>query len=292
MKKQYQIKLNLYAELIRLDKPICIYLLLLPTLWALFLAAEGLPAFNISLVFIIGVVLMRSAGCAINDFADRKIDPHVSRTAQRPIASGRMSAKEALAVFAILSVVAFGLALLVLNDLSLQMAWVAFALAVSYPFMKRYHFLPQVHLGLAFAWAIPMAVAAISNSFPTSWAWLLFLATVLWTTAYDTIYAIIDREDDLKIGVRSSAILFATADRLIIALLQLLTLLSLLAVGLQLDLRHWYFIALLLAGCLFFYQQFLIAEYDQQSCLRAFQNNHYVGLCIFLGIVMSYWLPV
>lgn len=292
MKKQYQIKLNLYAELIRLDKPIGIYLLLWPTLWALFLAAEGLPAFNISLVFIIGVVLMRSAGCAINDFADRKIDPHVSRTAQRPIASGRMSAKEALAVFAILSVVAFGLALLVLNDLSLQMAWVAFALAVSYPFMKRYHFLPQVHLGLAFAWAIPMAVAAISNSFPTSWAWLLFLATVLWTTAYDTIYAIIDREDDLKIGVRSSAILFATADRLIIALLQLLTLLSLLAVGLQLDLRHWYFIALLLAGCLFFYQQFLIAEYDQQSCLRAFQNNHYVGLCIFLGIVMSYWLPV
>jgi len=292
VKKQYQIKLNLYAELIRLDKPIGIYLLLWPTLWALFLAAEGLPAFNISLVFIIGVVLMRSAGCAINDFADRKIDPHVSRTAQRPIASGRMSAKEALAVFAILSVVAFGLALLVLNDLSLQMAWVAFALAVSYPFMKRYHFLPQVHLGLAFAWAIPMAVAAISNSFPTSWAWLLFLATVLWTTAYDTIYAIIDREDDLKIGVRSSAILFATADRLIIALLQLLTLLSLLAVGLQLDLRHWYFIALLLAGCLFFYQQFLIAEYDQQSCLRAFQNNHYVGLCIFLGIVMSYWLPV
>ena len=292
MNKQYQIKLNLYAELIRLDKPIGIYLLLWPTLWALFLAAEGLPAFNISLVFIIGVVLMRSAGCAINDFADRKIDPHVSRTAQRPIASGRMSAKEALAVFAILSVVAFGLALLVLNDLSFQMAWVAFALAVSYPFMKRYHFLPQVHLGLAFAWAIPMAVAAISNSFPTSWAWLLFLATVLWTTAYDTIYAIIDREDDLKIGVRSSAILFATADRLIIALLQLLTLLSLLAVGLQLDLRHWYFIALLLAGCLFFYQQFLIAEYDPQSCLRAFQNNHYVGLCIFLGIVMSYWLPV
>ena len=292
MKKHYQIKLNLYAELIRLDKPIGIYLLLWPTLWALFLATDGLPPLDISLVFIIGVVLMRSAGCAINDFADRKIDPHVARTAQRPIASGRISAREALGVFGALSLVAFALALLVLNDLSIQMAWVALALAASYPFMKRYHFLPQVHLGLAFAWAIPMAVAAISNTFPSSWAWLLFLATVLWTTTYDTIYAIMDRQDDIKIGVRSTAILFGSADRLIIALLQILTLLSLIAVGLQLDLRYWYFVSLTLVGCLFFYQQFLIAEYEPQACLRAFQNNHYVGLCVFLGILMSDWLPI
>lgn len=292
MKKPYQIKLNLYAELIRLDKPIGIYLLLWPTLWALFLAADGLPALDISLVFILGVILMRSAGCAINDFADRNIDPHVARTAQRPIASGRISSREALLVFSALILLAFSIALLVLNPLSLQMACVALALAASYPFMKRYHFLPQVHLGLAFAWSIPMAVAAISNSFPSSWAWLLFLATVLWTTAYDSIYAIMDREDDIKLGVRSSAILFGSADRLIIALLQLLTLLSLFAVGIQLDLRYWYFISLTIVACLFFYQQFLIAEYDQEGLLRAFKNNHYVGLCVFLGILMSDYLPV
>ena len=292
MKKPYQIKLNLYAELIRLDKPIGIYLLLWPTLWALFLAADGLPALDISLVFILGVILMRSAGCAINDFADRNIDPHVARTAQRPIASGRISSREALLVFSALILLAFSIALLVLNPLSLQMACVALALAASYPFMKRYHFLPQVHLGLAFAWSIPMAVAAISNSFPSSWAWLLFLATVLWTTAYDSIYAIMDREDDIKLGVRSSAILFGSADRLIIALLQLLTLLSLFAVGIQLDLRYWYFISLIIVACLFFYQQFLIAEYDQEGLLRAFKNNHYVGLCVFLGILMSNYLPV
>ena len=292
MKKPYQIKLNLYAELIRLDKPIGIYLLLWPTLWALFLAADGLPALDISLVFILGVILMRSAGCAINDFADRNIDPHVARTAQRPIASGRISSREALLVFSALILLAFSIALLVLNPLSLQMACVALALAASYPFMKRYHFLPQVHLGLAFAWSIPMAVAAISNSFPSSWAWLLFLATVLWTTAYDSIYAIMDREDDIKLGVRSSAILFGSADRLIIALLQLLTLLSLFAVGIQLDLRYWYFISLIIVACLFFYQQFLIAEYDQEGLLRAFKNNHYVGLCVFLGILMSDYLPV
>lgn len=292
MKKPYQIKLNLYAELIRLDKPIGIYLLLWPTLWALFLAADGLPALDISLVFILGVILMRSAGCAINDFADRNIDPHVARTAQRPIASGRISSREALLVFSALILLAFSIALLVLNPLSLQMACVALALAASYPFMKRYHFLPQVHLGLAFAWSIPMAVAAISNSFPSSWAWLLFLATVLWTTAYDSIYAIMDREDDIKLGVRSSAILFGSADRLIIALLQLLTLLSLFAVGIQLDLRYWYFISLIIVACLFFYQQFLIAEYDQKGLLHAFKNNHYVGLCVFLGILMSNYLPV
>ncbi|MDG0995521.1 MAG: 4-hydroxybenzoate octaprenyltransferase [Gammaproteobacteria bacterium] len=292
MKKPYQIKLNLYAELIRLDKPIGIYLLLWPTLWALFLAADGLPALDISLVFILGVILMRSAGCAVNDFADRNIDPHVARTAHRPIASGRISSREALLVFSALILLAFSIALLVLNPLSLQMACVALALAASYPFMKRYHFLPQVHLGLAFAWSIPMAVAAISNSFPSSWAWLLFLATVLWTTAYDSIYAIMDREDDIKLGVRSSAILFGSADRLIIALLQLLTLLSLFAVGIQLDLRYWYFISLTIVACLFFYQQFLIAEYDQEGLLRAFKNNHYVGLCVFLGILMSDYLPV
>lgn len=292
MEYNYKQKLNLYARLIRLDKPIGIYLLLWPTLWALFLVANGSPDITVLLVFIFGVVLMRSAGCAINDFADRDIDQHVERTKARPLASGKISSKEALLVFAALSLVALLLALVYLNTLTLWFSLVAAFLAASYPFMKRFHYLPQLHLGMAFAWAIPMAAVALTNQLPAPWVWLLFVATVLWTTAYDTIYGIIDRDDDIKIGVKSTAILFGSSDRLIIGILQLLFIISLLLLGEQLELRYWYYLAVTIASLLFIHQHKLIKGYDRNKCLLAFQNNHYVGMAIFIGIICSYWLPV
>ena len=205
-------KLTAYAELVRLHKPIGIYLLLWPTLWALFIAAQGQPDITITLVFVVGVILMRSAGCAINDYADRNFDGYVERTKDRPLVAGRVSAAEALWVFSSLSLAAFIMAWLALNSLTLIYALVAVLLAASYPFTKRYHYLPQVHLGCAFAWAIPMAFVAHTNTHPPLLAWMLFAATLVWTTAYDTIYGIVDRDDDIKIGVKSTAILFARAD--------------------------------------------------------------------------------
>jgi 4-hydroxybenzoate polyprenyltransferase len=285
-------KLKAYAELIRLDKPIGIYLLLWPTLWALLIAADGQHNFTIINVFMVGVILMRSAGCAINDFADRHFDGHVERTQYRPIVSGRVSAKEALWVFVLLSLSAFILAVLTLNRLTLLYALIAVALAASYPFTKRYHYFPQVHLGCAFAWAIPMAFVAYTNTHPPLIAWVLFGANLFWTTAYDTMYGISDREHDLKIGVKSTAILFAGADRFIIAILQLTAWLLMFLVGQQLSLQLSYYLCLIAVAILFIYQQTLIKDHHPQRCLQAFLNNHFVGMLVFIGLLISTHLNI
>ncbi len=280
-------KLRHYARLIRLDRPIGIYLLLWSTLWALWIAAEGVPDLLVLLVFVVGVVLMRSAGCAINDYADRDVDPHVARTKTRPLAAGHITPREALGVFAVLGLVAFALVLL-LNGLTIALSVVAVLLAATYPFMKRFHHLPQVHLGAAFAWAIPMAFTAVTGVLPPVMAWLLFLATVLWTTAYDTMYAMCDREDDVKIGVKSSAILFGQHDRLIIGILQLLMLALLITVGILSGRGSWYWLGLLAAAMLSVYQQWLIRERKPQPSLQAFLNNHWLGMAVFAGIAADY----
>jgi len=281
-------RLEQYSLLIRLDRPIGIYLLLWPTLWALWIAAEGVPDMRVLAVFVAGVFLMRSAGCAINDFADRDIDPHVERTKDRPLAAGRISSKETLIVFASLSITAFSLVLL-MNTLTIYMSFVGVALAASYPFAKRYHYMPQVHLGAAFGWAAPMAFTAQANEI-TVVTWLIFMATVLWATAYDTMYAMADREDDLKIGVKSTAILFGEADRLIIGLLQILLIFDLILIGNISKLGLYYFIALMVASGLAIYQQFLIKDRDRQKCIQAFLNNNWFGLVVFVGIFVDYWV--
>ncbi len=275
-----------YIKLTRLDRPIGIYLVLWPTLWGLWVAAEGVPQPLVLLVFLAGVVLMRSAGCAINDYADREIDLHVARTKERPLARRAISPKEALGVFAVLSLIAFML-VLQLNLLTILLSVPAVLLAASYPFMKRYTHLPQAYLGVAFGWAVPMAFAAQTGEVPHA-SWLWFIATVLWALAYDTMYAIADREDDLKIGVKSSAILFGRFDRLAIGVMQLLLLAVLLLAGMSFDL-HWpYYLGLLLASGFSLYQQILIRERDPQRSFRAFLNNHYFGMVVFAGIVVNY----
>lgn len=285
-------KLSNYAQLIRINKPIGILLLLWPTLWALLIASQGKINFAVYSVFIIGVFLMRSAGCAINDFADRKFDGEVKRTKQRPIVTGQVKPFEAIIVFVLLSLIAFILVILFLNLLTILFSLVAVILAASYPFTKRYHYLPQVHLGMAFAWAVPMAFVAITNNYPPTWGWLLFTATIIWTTAYDTMYGMVDRKDDVKIGVKSTAILFGSSDRLIIGILQVLVVLALISVGNQAELRYWYFISVALACVLFIYQQMLIYSRQPSECFLAFLNNNYVGMIIFIGIAASYWSPI
>lgn len=277
-----------YARLVRLDRPIGTYLVLWPTLWALWIAAEGRPAPLILGVFVAGVVLMRSAGCAINDFADRHIDPHVSRTRQRPLAAGTISSAEALAVFAVLSLLAFLLVLL-MNRLTILLSFVAVGLAASYPFMKRVTHLPQAYLGAAFGWAVPMAFAAQTGSVPAA-SWLLFFATLLWALAYDTMYAIADREDDLKIGVKSAAILFGRFDRLAIGFLQVSMLGTLAWAGLSFGLGLPYYLGLGAAAGFSVYQQIMIRDRDPKLSFNAFLNNNYVGLVIFAGIVADYLL--
>lgn len=276
-----------YVLLTRLHRPIGILLLLWPTLWALWIAAEGMPDPLVLFVFVAGVALMRSAGCAINDFADRDIDGHVTRTRDRPLANRRISAREAVGVTVALSLTAFALVLL-MNPLTIALSVVALVLAVSYPFMKRFHHLPQVHLGAAFGWAVPMAFAAQTGAFPPPLAWLLFLATILWTTAYDTMYAMVDRPDDLKIGVKSSAILFGEADRLIIGILQGLTLVALALVGMQAGLGGFFYLGLGIAALLALYQQYLIHDRNPKGCFQAFLNNNWFGLAVFAGIIASY----
>ena len=276
----------LYTRLMRLDKPIGIYLLLWPTLWALWIAGDGKPDLLVLGVFVLGVVLMRSAGCVINDYADRNIDPHVARTCKRPIASGEVTPREALILFGVLCVLAFALVLL-MNPLTIYLSFVAVALAALYPFMKRYTNLPQVVLGAAFGWAVPMAFAAQTGEVPRV-AWLLFVATVLWTTAYDTMYGMVDREDDLKIGVKSTAILFGESDRVVIAVLQLLALGALALAGQAASLDGYYYFGLALAAGLVLYQQYLIREREPAACFRAFLNNHWFGAAVFSGIVLAY----
>jgi 4-hydroxybenzoate polyprenyltransferase len=283
-------RLALYAKLIRLDKPIGILLLLWPTLWALFIAADGIPDIKVLIVFLLGVVLMRSAGCAINDYADRNIDPFVARTQQRPVASGLIQPAEALIVAGVLALIAFILALIFLNKLTIYFAIGAALLAATYPFMKRFHFLPQVHLGIAFAVSIPMAFTAITNNYPTPVAWLLFTAAVIWTTAYDTLYAMVDREEDIKIGVKSTAILFGPMDKAAIGMMQLLVVLCLVLVGINTNMSWIYYVGIALASLFFIYQQVLIKHRFPDRCFYAFLNNNYFGMVVFIGIFAHYWL--
>jgi len=270
----------------RLNRPVGIYLLLWPTLWALWIAGVGHPDLLVVVVFVSGVVLMRSAGCVINDYADREFDPHVERSRDRPIAAGRVKPKEALALFVILCLGAFGLVLL-MNELTIWLSLAGVVLAASYPFMKRYTHLPQVYLGAAFGWAVPMAFAAQTGSVPKL-AWLLFVATVLWATVYDTMYGMVDREDDIKIGIKSTAVLFGEADRTIIAIIQLLFLGALLLIGQAADLGGYYYFGVLLAAALSIYQQYLIRNREPEYCFQAFLNNNWLGAAVFSGLVLHY----
>lgn len=279
-------KMKDYIQLTRMDKPIGTLLLLWPTLWALWIAAEGLPKLDVLLVFTLGVILMRAAGCVINDFADRRVDGHVKRTENRPLAAGRISSRAALTFFFGLTLLAF-LLVLTMNTLTIMLSFVAVALAACYPFMKRYTHLPQVVLGMAFGWAIPMGFAAQLDTVP-SYAWLLFLANILWTVAYDTLYAMVDRDDDLQIGIKSTAILFAEKDKLIVGLLQLSSLLCLSVLGWLLVLPSVYFVGLTIVAGLFVYQQTLIVERERDACFRAFLHNNYVGMIIFASLFLSY----
>ena len=281
-------KLKLYSELVRLDRPIGIYLLLWPTLWALAIAGEGGPNLWVLFVFVAGVVLMRSAGCAINDYADRDIDLHVARTKDRPLTSGKITSKETLMVFAVLSILAF-LLVLTMNSYTIYLSIGGIILAASYPFMKRYHYLPQVHLGAAFGWAVPMAYAAQTGSV-TKIAWLLYIATLLWTVAYDTMYAMVDREDDLRIGAKSTAILFGEADRVIIGFLQFLFIVTLWLTGQELGFSTIFFVALVFAMILLAYQQMMIFHRLPDFCFQAFLHNHWVGAVVFFGIMGHYYL--
>jgi 4-hydroxybenzoate polyprenyltransferase len=282
-------KLQQYALLMRLNRPIGVFLLLWPMLWALWIASDGQPDTRVLWIFVAGVILMRSAGCAINDFADRDIDPKVERTRNRPLARGAISPHEALAVAAVLSIIAFGLVCLT-NTLTVSMSMVGAVLAASYPFMKRIHYLPQVHLGAAFGWAVPMAFAAQTDMLPSSVGWLIFIAAVLWATVYDTQYAMADREDDLKVGVKSTAILFGELDRAIIGLIQIMLMLDLILIGWQADLGIYFYLGLCIAASLAAYQQVLIIGRKSQQCFRAFLNNNYFGLVVFIGIVLNYRL--
>lgn len=278
-----------FFRLMRIDKPIGTLLLLWPTLWALWLAAEGIPSIKNLLVFVVGVTAMRAAGCVINDFADRNLDGHVERTRQRPLATGAISSREALLLFVCLCLLSFLLVLLT-NALTIKLAFAGVALAFCYPFMKRYTHLPQLVLGAAFAWGIPMAFAAETNALrPQLWA--LYAAVILWTVAYDTFYAMVDREDDLKIGIKSTAILFGDMDIAITATLQVLVLIALAMTGMNFGRGLWFFLSLAVAAMLFLYQQYLIRNRDRDGCFRAFLNNNYVGAALFAGLVADYLLP-
>ncbi len=279
-------RLHQYALLMRLDRPIGILLLLWPTMWAVVIAGEGKPDPLVLAVFVLGVIVMRSAGCVINDYADRNIDPYVQRTRNRPIAAGRVAPGEALKLFVFLCLIAFGLVLL-LNWQTIFLSFVAVALAALYPFAKRHTHLPQVVLGMAFSMAIPMAFAAQTGEVNRI-AWLLFLANVLWTTAYDTMYAMVDREDDLKIGVKSTAILFGDVDVIIIGIIQSMVFLALFLAGALIPMGALYYMGVTVAIGLALYQQELIKDRVPDRCFQAFLNNNWFGLVIFAGIVLDF----
>jgi 4-hydroxybenzoate polyprenyltransferase len=275
-----------YVKLMRLDRPIGIWLLMWPALWALWIAGDGKPSPKILVVFVLGTVVMRSAGCVINDFVDRNVDPYVRRTRERPLAARRIGPVEALLLFGVLSLLAL-LLVTQLDMFTIQLAAIGAVLAVSYPFFKRFFPLPQLYLGAAFGWAVPMAYAAQTGFLPRI-AWVLFMIAVLWAAIYDTLYAMVDRDDDLKIGVKSSAILFADMDRLLIGAMQAMMLFALLLVGRTLQFGDWYTAAVVAAAVFFVYQQWLIRKREPVKCLSAFTNNHYVGMAIFIGIVLEY----
>jgi 4-hydroxybenzoate polyprenyltransferase len=280
-----QLDLAAYVRLMRLDRPVGSLLLLWPTLAALWMAAEGVPPPGLIVVFAIGTFLMRAAGCVINDYADRDLDGAVKRTADRPLATGAITETSALIVFFVLAF--FSLVLLLsLNDLARWLAVAGLAIAVTYPFMKRWTYLPQVVLGAAFSWGIVMAFAAVTGEVPTT-GWLLFVASVFWIVAYDTMYAMVDRDDDLRIGIKSTAILFGAADRLMIGVLQLFTLVTLILLGQRLGYGAIYSLGIAAAAGLFIYQQYLIRARERSACFRAFANNVWVGFAMFAGVVLE-----
>ncbi|MGF1845058.1 4-hydroxybenzoate octaprenyltransferase [Vibrio clamense] len=280
-------KARAYWQLMRMDRPIGTLLLLWPTLWALIISAQGIPDVSVLVVFVAGVILMRAAGCVINDFADRKVDGHVKRTKSRPLPAGKVSSKEAVGLFLVLAVVSF-LLVLTMNPLTIQLSFVGLVLAFIYPFMKRFTHLPQLFLGLAFSWAIPMAWAAQSGELPTL-VWFVFGINALWTIGYDTQYAMVDRDDDLNIGIKSTAILFGRFDKMAVGSFQLISLAMLIVLGNWLMLGASYYWALLIVGALFVYQQHLIRHRDRDLCFQAFLNNNYVGMLVTLGLFIAYW---
>ena len=279
-------QLRNYGKLMRVDKPIGIWLLLWPTLWGLWLAGKGNPDQGLFVIFVLGVVVMRSAGCVLNDYVDRKIDPYIERTRTRPIASGAVSPLEALTLFAALSLIAVGLATM-LNRPAQVLAIVAASLTVAYPFVKRYVSIPQFVLGAAFGWAVPMAFAAQTGTTPAL-AWLVFGTAMIWAVIYDTFYAMVDREDDLKVGVKSTAILFGDVDLFVIAGLQLLMLVALLLIGFRAELGAWYYLSVAAAGILMAWHLWLARDRQPAGCFSAFLKNHHIGLVVFLGIVLHY----
>ena len=282
-------RLDLYEKLLRLDRPIGTLLLLWPTLWALWLSANGRPNWRIVWIFALGTLLMRSAGVAVNDFADRNFDPHVARTRNRPLAAGCVSPKEAWILAAVLALIAFVL-ILPLGRLVILLSFCALFLAVTYPFTKRFLALPQAYLGVAFGFGIPMAYAAQTKGLPAMTWWLL-LANIFWTIAYDTEYAMVDRDDDRKIGIRTSAILFGRYDVAALMLCHALFLAIMSGIGWSLKLAWPYYAGLLCALALAAYQYTLVRDRDPQACFRAFQDNNWVGAAVFAGIGLAYLLP-
>ena len=275
-----------YGKLMRIDKPVGIWLLLWPTLWALWLAGEGHPDQGLFVVFVVGVFIMRSAGCVLNDYVDRNIDPYVERTRNRPIASGAVAPTEALTLFVALGLIAIGLATM-LNRPAQLLAIVAAGLTIAYPFIKRFVSIPQFILGAAFGWAVPMVFAAQTGAIPQL-AWVVFGAALIWAVIYDTFYAMVDREDDRKLGVKSTALLFGDADLFVVGGLQLIMLLALIFVGLRAELGFWYYLSVAGAAGLMAWHQWLARDRQPAGCFAAFLNNHYIGLVIFIGIVLHY----
>ena len=286
LKKNIVAQLRNYGKLMRIDKPIGLWLLLWPTLWALWLAGEGHPDQGLFVVFVVGVFIMRSAGCVLNDYVDRKIDPYVERTRARPIASGAVAPMEALVLFVALSLIAIGLATM-LNRPARLLAIIAAGLTVAYPFIKRWVSIPQFVLGAAFGWAVPMAFAAQTGGTPQL-AWLVFGVAVIWAVIYDTFYAMVDREDDRKLGVKSTALLFGEVDLFVIAGLQILMLAALILIGLLAELGFWYFLSVAGAAGLMAYHQWLARDRQPAGCFAAFLHNHHIGFVIFIGIVLHY----
>ena len=282
-----QRRIEEYALLARLNRPIGFWLLLWPTLWALWVSGDGRPDPKVLIVFVAGVFVMRSAGCVINDFADRNIDPHVRRTRDRPLAARRVSPTEALVLCAAFLLIALFLVTR-LDLLTIKLAVIGAALTVSYPFVKRFFPMPQLYLGISFGgWSVPMAFAAQTGELPRV-AWVLYIAAVIWAAIYDTIYAMVDRDDDLKIGVKSSAILFADMDKMIIAVMQAMMLFALVLAGRNMHFGRWYYAGVTGAGLLFLFQQWLIRNREPAGCLRAFLNNNYVGMVLFIGVLLNY----
>lgn len=286
MQEAIKERLKQYYLLMRMDRPIGTYLLLWPAFWALWIAAEGIPPLSILVIFSLGVFVMRSAGCVINDYADRKIDSQIERTKNRPITSGKVSPNEALKLFTAGIVLAFILVLF-LNLYTIALSFVALILASVYPFMKRYTYYPQIVLGMAFSWAIPMGFAAQLNSIPDI-AWLLYAVTILWIIAYDTMYAMADREEDLKIGVKSTAIIFADNDKLIVAVLQIFFLAGMVLIAYLLNAGVYFYLGILAASFFSIYQQYLIIQREKKACFEAFLNNNWLGMMIFIGIFLNY----